>query len=336
MDPKYFELGNIVLQSGITLQGAVLSYQTYGTLNADRTNVIIFNTSFAAQHHEFEWLIKDGRALDPSRYFIVIPDLFGNGLSTSPSNVSIPYTQGRFPVITMYDAVMQQRRLLTEVLDIRKVQLVAGYSMGGQQALHWGALFPNFVERVAAICCSARTSEHNIAFLESLRAALTADSAWRGGWFATTPVHGLRAVARAFAVWALSPAFYREAVYRDLGFESIDDFLINVWERSYLNRNADNLLAMMATWRHADISENPVYQGNLKSALAGISAKTFLMPCMTDCYFPPEDCQIQAESMPNAEVRPISSVWGHRAGYPNLCAEDAEFINSNLLELLER
>ena len=79
----------------------------------------------------------------------------------------------------MTDNVRVQRRLLHEVLGIERVKLVYGFSMGAQQALHWGALFPDRVERIAAICGSAKTSPHNFVFLEGVRAALTADPAAR-------------------------------------------------------------------------------------------------------------------------------------------------------------
>ena len=94
------------------------------------------------------------------------------GLSTSPSNSTLPSGQ-QFPLFTHVDNVTAQRRMLTEVFGIDRLALAYGWSMGAQQALHWGALFPESVERIAAVCTSARTSPHNRVFLEGLRA--TAD-----------------------------------------------------------------------------------------------------------------------------------------------------------------
>src|SRR5581483_12338741 len=118
------------------------------------------------------------------KYFIVIPNMFGNGLSTSPSNAPPPYDRGRCPHFTMYDNVVQQRRLLREVFGIERLKLVVGFSMGGQQSFNKGACFPEMVERIAPICGSAKTARHNFVFLEGAKAALTADAAWRDGWFA--------------------------------------------------------------------------------------------------------------------------------------------------------
>jgi homoserine acetyltransferase len=155
-------------------------------------------------------MIGADMALDPNRYFIVTPNMFGNGLSISPSNAPPPHDRGRFPHVTLYDNVMQQTRLLSERFGIDRVKLVTGFSMGAQQTFHWGAMFPEMVERIAPICGAAKTSRHNVVFLESVKAALTVDPAFCDGWFAERPERGLRAVARAFAAWAVSPAVYRK------------------------------------------------------------------------------------------------------------------------------
>ena len=166
---KVFEAGDVVLQSGITLPGARIVYTTYGSLAADKSNVIVYPTSYGAQHTDIEWLVAPGRILDPSKYFVVIPNMFGNGLSTSPSNIGPPFDQGRYPGVTIHDNVMVQRRMLREVFGVERLKMVYGWSMGGQQAYHWAALFPHAVERVCILCSSARTSEHNKVFLDEER-----------------------------------------------------------------------------------------------------------------------------------------------------------------------
>jgi len=94
-DYRIFEAGDVVLQSSITLRGAKLAYKTYGELAPDKSNIIVYPTSYGAQHYDTEWLIKPGNALDPGRYFIVIPNMLGNGLSSSPSNLPLPFDRGR-------------------------------------------------------------------------------------------------------------------------------------------------------------------------------------------------------------------------------------------------
>jgi homoserine O-acetyltransferase/O-succinyltransferase len=333
-DYSIFDLGDVTLQSGSKLQGAFLAYKTYGTLDAAKSNTIVLNTPFGSQHTDIEWMIGAGMALDPSRYFIITPNMFGNGLSISPSNAGPPHDRGRFPQITLYDNVVQQHRLVREQFGIERIRLVLGWSMGAQQAFHWGALFPDMVERIAPICGSAKTSLHNYVFLDSLKAALTADPAFRDGWFPEKPERGLRAVARAYASWAVSPAFYRQKIFEQLGFKSIDEFLAQAWDANMLRRDPNNMMAMWWSWQHADISANDRFGGDLRKALGAIRARAMVMPSDTDCYFTVEDNRLEVMQMPNAELRPIPSIWGHRAGNPMQNPQDQQFLNDSLRELL--
>jgi homoserine O-acetyltransferase/O-succinyltransferase len=335
-DYELFELGDVPLERGMTLRNTRLAYKTYGRLNAARDNVIIYPTSYGAQHTDIEWLIRPGRALDPERYFIIIPNMLCNGLSSSPSNAGPPHDRGRFPNVTVADNVRLQHRLLTERLDISRIKLVYGWSMGGQQAYHWGALYPDMVERIAVVCGSARTTPHNIVFLEGIRYALMADPAWRDGWFAEPPVRGLRAMGRIYAGWALSQAFYREELFRTIGFSSLEDFLVAGWEANYLRRDANNLLAMIWTWQNADISADPRYGGDLAKALGAITADALIMPSSTDLYFTVADNEREVAHMTRARLRPIESIWGHRAGNPMQSPADDDVIDREVKALLGR
>jgi homoserine O-acetyltransferase len=333
-DYQIHEAGDVVLQSGMTYRGAKLAYKTYGKLNADKSNVIVYPTSFGAQHYDAEWAIHERSPLDPSKYFIIIPNLFGNGLSSSPSNTAAPYDRGRYPHFTLTDNVRIQERMLREVFGIERIALVYGFSMGGQQAYHWAALFPDKVERVCAVCASARLATHTFVLFEGVKAALTADPAWRDGWFDTHPVRGLRAMGRVYAGWGFSQAFYREGLYRQLGASSIEDFLVSHWEARFLKRNANDLLAMIWTVQNADISSNELFGDDLPAALGAIRARVLAMPSESDLYFPVEDTRREIVHIANAELRPIPSIWGHRAGNPQSNPADAEFIFREVRKLL--
>jgi homoserine O-acetyltransferase/O-succinyltransferase len=334
-DHELFDLGALTLQRGMTLPNARLAYRTYGTLGADKSNVILYPTSYAAHHTDIDWLIGPERVLDPSRYFIVIANQFGNGLSTSPSNLPEPHGLGRAPVFTHWDNVHAQRRLLEEKFGVTRLALAYGWSMGGQQALHWGAIFPDRVERICAVCTSARTSPHNKVFLEGIRAILTADAAWQGGRFVERPVRAIRAFARVYAGWAMSQAFYREKLWQGVGFSSLEDYLVRAWEGNYLRRSGEDLLSMIETWYRSDISDNPLYRGDLAKALGAIRARSIIMPSTTDLYFTAEDSEAETRMMPNAEFRPIRSIWGHRAGNPVQSAQDEGVLRAAVWSLLD-
>jgi homoserine O-acetyltransferase len=333
-DHSVFQPGDLELQSGAILRNAFIAYKTYGELNASRTNAVLYATPFGNQHRDIESLIGAGMALDPARYFIVIPNLVGNGLSISPSNAANGQAGGRFPNVTLYDNAILQHRLLTGHLGIEQLELAAGFSMGGQQALYYGALFPDRVRRLAAICATARTSPYSFVILDSVKAALKADPAWRDGEFTGVPTRGLQAVARAYAAWTLSPGFYRDALYKSIGFASIEDYLARAWDANFARFDPHNLMAMWWSWQHCDISANPVYEGDLNRALGAIAARTLMMASTSDQFFPVEECQLDVVKIPDASLKTIHSDWGHRAGNVAQSAEIRATINDALLELL--
>ena len=333
-DYEIFEAGDVMLQSGVVLPATRLAYRTHGRLNAARDNAVIFPTHYSGTHDNNAWLIGPGMALDPEAYFVIVPNMLGNGISSSPSNTPAPCDGPRFPLVTVRDNVLLQHRLVVERFRLTTLALVTGHSMGAQQAFQWGALFPPMVRRLAPFCGSARTSRHNWLFLEGCKAALLADAAFDGGDYAAPPIRGIRAFARVYAGWAWSQTFFRQRLDAErLGQPSLEAFLTDVWEPSFLSHDANDLLAMLATWQAADISADPRFAGDLGRALAAITAKTVVMPCRTDLYFPPEDSAIEVSHMPDAALRVITSVWGHMAG-GGINPEDAQFVSSELKALL--
>ncbi|GAB3488720.1 alpha/beta fold hydrolase [Amycolatopsis cihanbeyliensis] len=335
-DHHVYDLGDFTLQGGLTLRDAKLAYQTYGTLNAGRDNAIVYPTWYSGRHWENEWLIGPGMALDPDKYFIIVPNMFGNGLSSSPSNTPPPWDRARFPNVTMYDNVRAQHRLVTEHFGIERLPLVTGWSMGAGQTYQWAVAYPDMVERIAPFCGSTVTSEHNKVFLDSVRAALTADDAWQGGWYETQPTKGLRAAARVYAGWGFSQAFYWHQTYRQLGFSSLEDFAVGFWEGFFLDdRDANNLLTMLWTWHNADVGKTPGFEGDTERALRSITANAMVLPAEKDLYFPPEDEEWACAFIPHAELRVIPGVWGHFAG-GGANPTDTAFIDNALKDLLTR
>ncbi len=333
-DYSIFQAGNILLQSGRTLRNGQLAYKTYGALNAEKSNVILYMTSFAAHHYDVDWLIGAGKALDTEKYFVVVPNLFGNGLSSSPSNATEPQNGERWPYFTIADNVNVQYRLLTQELGITSLELACGWSMGGLQAFQWASYYPAMVKRMAVLCGAAKCSPHNQVFIEGVRATLTTDPAFQNGVFVQRPERALRAMGRNYAAMAMSQTFYREELWRGAGFSSLEDFLIMSWEANFLKRDANNLLTHLWAWQNANIADNDKYKGDFKAALQAITAKSLLMPGTTDLYFQVEDNRLEAEQMPNARLLPIPSDWGHRAGLPSANVQDAQFITSALKDLL--
>ncbi len=333
MDYQVYDLGDFELQSGVVFSGARLAYKTYGELNETGDNVVVLPTFYTGTHLRNEGYFGPGRAIDPARHFVVSINMFGNGVSSSPSNTPAPYNAAGFPQITLYDNVRAQYRLLTEVLGVSRVALVTGWSMAGCQSFQWGAQYPGFVDAILPFCASAKTSEHNIVFLEGVKAALQADSVYDNGNYGSPPERGLKAFGRVYAGWAYSQTFYREQMYRLLGFDSAEA-LLQDWERDHLEWDANDLLCMLWTWQQGDISANQLYQRDFSASLAAITAKTIVIVCDNDLYFPPEDNQIENEHISNGELRVYHSPWGHCVASPGNDPEFQKYLDQAIAELL--
>ena len=334
-DYEYFNLGDVKLLSGTLLKSAKLAYKTYGTLNNTYDNVIVLPTFYTGTHKRNEGFFGPDRAINPNKYFIVSINMFGNGLSSSPSNSLSPRDGPRFPNITLWDNVNCQHKLITQKLNVKKIALVAGWSMAGCQAYQWAAQYPDMVKAILPFCASAKTSAHNHVFLEGVKAALVADKNWNNGDYKSPPVAGLKAFGRVYAGWAFSQDFYREEVYKKIGFKSVEDLLKN-WENDHVeNWDANNHLAKIHTWQTADISAGPTYNNNFEKALGSIQAQTILMPCNQDLYFRTKDNEIEANYIPNVSLRPYNSPFGHCVANPG---NDKNFeieLDKNINELLQ-
>jgi homoserine O-acetyltransferase len=330
---KTCSIDRFQLQNGLELPRARLAYKTYGKLNASANNVVVLPTFYTGSHIRNEGFFGPGRAIDPDRHFIVSVNLFGNGLSSSPDNTPAPYDAARFPDITLYDNINAQHTLLTRDLGIEKIALVAGWSMAGCQSFQWAAQYPDMVDAILPFCSSAKTSIHNYVFLEGVKAALQADGEFKGGNYQLPPRAGLKAFGRVYAGWAFSQTFYRQQLYRNLGFETAEDLLVD-WETDHLNWDANNLLCKLKTWQMGDISDNSLYNGNFKQALSSIKARTIIISCDNDLYFRPEDNEIEAKEIPRAQHRVFESSWGHCVASPGNCPEFADFLDCAITELI--
>lgn len=328
-----FDLGDLPAERGGVIRRAKLAWQAHGTLSAARDNVIVYPCSYTADHEGLSWLIGPDAVLDPARWFIVIPDMFSNGLSSGAAD-----SGGYPPVVTMADNVRAQRRLLTEVFGAERIAAAYGFSMGAGQAYHWAALFPDLVERAIIVCGTARTSVHNKVFLSGLLRTLEAAPEYAGdGRFRAEPVAALRAFAHIYAGWGLSQDFYRERLYETaLGAPSLAAFLKSDWEDSFAAHRAANLYAQALTWQEADISANDLYAGDLPKALASISARVLLMPSATDLYFRVADNEAELVHLKSAELAVIPSIWGHRAGNPRSSPADLAFLAAQVRSWLDR
>jgi len=316
-----YALGDFPVLKGGAIGNAELGWRTHGTLSPARDNVILYPTSYGATTEELTWLIGTDGILDSSRWFVIQVDMFGNGVSSSPTN-----TPAYPPLVTAYDNVSAQRRLLQEQFGIERLRAVYGWSMGAQQAYHWATQYPDAVDAAIIVCGSARTAVHNQVFLRAQMAVLESAAEYLGdGQFSARPVGAIRAFARNYAAWALSQDFYRAGLHLNPETPDLESFL-ETWEGRYGQKMAANLLAQMRCWDAGDVSDNPTFGGDLHAALRAITARVLLMPGTTDLYFRVADNEQELPFLRHAALRPIPSIWGHRAGNPATNPEDLAFM----------
>lgn len=329
-----FELGNFALTTGFTIPNAKLAYDTHGTLNAAKDNAIMFPNFLGGTPQALEVFIGENLALDPRKYFIILPGQFGNGVSSSPSNTELPFDRGSFPPVNVADDVIAQHRLVTESFGIKELQLVLGWSVGALQTYEWAIRFPQMVKRAASIAGAPRPSPWTRLWLHTvIEESITSDPEWNHGFYtdARAVQAGLRRVGHVMSITLPPLGFYRDGseVWRPLGFASVDDFVSRFWEGFMTPQDPNNLITQARKAHAAD----PSGGGDMGAALKKITAKMIVAAFIGDVMFPTAECKFDAERIPNAKYREISSRCGHLATFA-LFDEDKQAIDNVIREVL--
>ncbi len=299
------------LDCGVKLGPFTVGYQTYGTMNADKSNAVLVchaltGDQYVASTHPITgkpgwWhiLVGPGRPLDPERYFIICANVLGGCLGTTgPASINPetgkPYGLS-FPVITIADMVRAQAMLLDK-LGVEQLFCVIGGSMGGMQVLQWAAMYPERVYAAVPIACAARHSAQNIAFHEVGRQAIMADPEWRGGEYGlhgTTPRAGLAVARMAAHITYLSEAALRRKFGRKLqnraaltyGFDA--DFQVESYLRhqgvTFVERfDANSYLYITRAMDYFDMAAD---KGSLANVFSGTKVRFCLVSFTSDWLF---------------------------------------------------
>ncbi len=332
------------LDAGIAFGPLQIAYQTYGTLNAERSNAVLVCHALTGDQHAvndhpvtgkpgwWETMVGPGRPIDTERYFVICPNVVGGCMgssgpaSTNPAT-AMPYGLD-FPVITVRDMVRAQAMLL-DYLGIDSLFAVAGGSMGGMQVLQWAASYPRRVFAALPIAASTRHSAQNIAFHEVGRQAVMADPDWRGGrYFAEgiNPRRGL-AVARMGAhITYLSDAalhrkFGRRFQDRDNPTFSFDaDFQVESYLRhqgiTFVERfDANSYLYLTRAMDYFDLAAD--YDGVVANGFLGTPTRFCVISFTSDWLFPTPESRAIVHALNAAGARvsfaEITTDKGHDA-----------------------
>ena len=332
------------LDSGGELGPVTVAYQTYGTLNADKSNAVLIchaltGDQFVAEPHPvtgkagwWDLMVGPGRPLDTDRFFVICPNTLGGCMGTTGPKEIDPRSGERFglsfPVITIADMVRAQK-LLIDSLGIDQLFCVVGGSMGGMQVLQWAVSYPERVYAAVPIAAAARHSAQNIAFHEVGRQAIMADPDWRGGnyyAFGVRPTRGLSVARMAAHITYLSePALHRkfgrslqDRTELSFGFDA--DFQVESYLRhqgiSFVDRfDANSYLFMTRAMDYFDLALE--YGGSLPEAFRGTPTRYCVISFSSDWLFPTSQSRAVVHALnavaANVSFVEIESDKGHDA-----------------------
>lgn len=331
-DPVRHELviRNFRTEGGAVLPEARVIYGTVGTLDAAGDNAVLLPSHYMADLTGYGFLIGPGKALDPSRLFLITTEMFGNGRSSSPSNTPEPLHGPHFPAITIRDDVAASRAVL-DALHVRHLKAVIGFSMGAEQAFQWAVSYPSFMDRVVATSGTARAWGHGIVRLEGQIAALTTDPAFKAGDYGNAePERGIQAFSLVWAGWLYSQEWWRRELWRgDMPPLTSLPQAIDRYRHIFDGNDANDLILQARTWEAHDVGRTPEFGGDTVAALHSIRVPVLYMPSTTDLYFPLEDARYECGFIRTCLLYPIPSLWGHPAG-AGATPADSAFINNQV------
>ena len=346
------------LQGGGTLAGYSLMYETYGTLNAERTNAVLVCHALNASHHVagvyadqpkstgwWDNMVGPGKPVDTDRFFVIGVNNLGSCFgSTGPMHenpaTGKPYGAA-FPVVTVEDWVNAQARLADQ-LGITQFAAVMGGSLGGMQALAWSMMFPDRLRHCVVIASTPKLSAQNIAFNDVARQAIMSDPAYHGGDFyehGVVPRNGLRVARMVGHITYLSNDDMAEKFGRKLrnAAETNDykfDFGIDFEIESYLRYQGDKFSEYFDANTYLLITKaldyfDPAraFDGSLTKALANTTAEFFVASFSTDWRFSPERSREIVQALVCNRRRVTYAEIDAPHGHDAFLLEDARYIN---------
>ena len=287
----------IVLECGDTLQNVKIAYSTWGNLNAQKTNVVWVFHALTANGNPHEWwsdMVGYGKVIDPDKHFIICANMLGSCYGTTgPKNMN-------FPLVTVHDMI-KAHKILKNHLHINQIHLGIGGSMGGQQLLEWAVQEPALFDHIVPLATNAFHSPWGIAFNEAQRMALeNIDSA-----------KGLEA-ARAIAMLSYRHYDTYQASQKDVD-QRWDDFSASSYQR-YQGEKLRKRFSVQSYYylsKAMDSHHLGRHFGSAEAALKRIKSKALVIGIDSDMLFPPHEQEFLAKWIPEAQVKIISSKYGH-------------------------
>jgi len=302
-EQRFASLGNFRLESGELLRDCRIGYRTFGTINQDRSNVVLVTTWASGTTEQFAGNIGPGRLIDSTKYFVVAVDALANGVSSSPSN-SRRQPRMRFPKVTIRDMVNTQHQLLTTMLGVSHVRAVVGISMGGMQTFQWMVSYPDFMDKAVPIVGSPRLAPYDLLHWQTQLDAIFRDPEWRRGNYVRNPARV--AEAEFGSLLLTTPEDYNKRMTRRKVFEELEKA-----KRETGGFDANNKIRQAQAMMALDVTEE--FGGSLERAAAAVKAEVFVIVASRDHVVTPGPALEFAKLLKRAKLLVLDSDCGHSA-----------------------
>jgi homoserine O-acetyltransferase len=300
-EQKFAELGEFKLVSGEVIRDCRIGYRTFGKLNADKSNVIVFPTWAGGTTEELSGDVGPMGMVDDADYFVILLDAFANGVSSSPSN-SAKQPHMKFPKITVRDMVNSQHEVLTKVLGISHVKAVMGVSMGGMQTFQWMVSYPDFMDKAIPIVGSPHVAPYDVVLWRINIDAIETNPAWNHGDYSENPS---KLVESEIGELLLnSPAQYNRTHTRAQALES----LAKAAEAP--GKDANNKVRQSEAMMELDVADQ--FDGSMEKAAAAVKAEVFVIVAKQDHVVTPQPA-IDFAHQVGATLLELESDCGHLA-----------------------
>lgn len=297
---QFAKLGDFKLVSGETIRDCRIGYRTAGTLNVDKSNAILVTTWFGGKSEQVIESAGPGRLLDTSKYFVIVIDALGNGVSSSPSNSTLQ-PRMKFPVFTIRDMVNSQHEVLTRVLQITRLKAVTGASMGGMQTFQWIVSYPDFMEKAIPIVGSPRLAAYDLMHWHAENDAIMRDASWNGGDYTENPARVQ--LAEFAALFLTTPQDYNKKTSREDVQAALDKAATEpAMDANDHIRTAQALIAL-------DVSD--AFGGSLDKAAEAVKAKTLVVVSRQD-HTVTDGPALDFAKKIHAEVLELNADCGHQ------------------------
>jgi homoserine O-acetyltransferase len=298
---QFAALGNCKLDSGQEIISCRLGYRTWGKLNAERTNAVLIPTWFTGTSAQWAGNVGAGKMVDPAKYFVIVVDALGDGVSSSASNSK---TQARlaFPAFTTRDMVRAEYRLATETLHLKHLHAVMGVSMGGMQSFEWMVDYPDFMDLAIPIVGSTRLTSYDLLLWRAEEDAIHADPGWNGGNYVRSPA--MPQVAILHDMNLTTPSHYAREIRREAFVTHYEDYRTSGATEFDANNRLYQLEAM--------IGHDVAHGGSLAEAAKRVHAKVLVVASQQDHMVNPGPA-LEFAKMLSAKVLLLTSDCGHLA-----------------------